>query len=223
MADNAMRLLAVIVDHGKGEDVAMFHKDNDVAYSFLIHGQGTVRSEMMQLLGLGTIDKDVVLALLPKHKVKTHLAGLSGLLTLKRPGKGIAFTIPLMALNALVSQSIQSALPVDDEEKEVKHMPPKFCLIYVIVESGFVDQAMEEARKAGATGGTLLQARGVGNDESETFLGAALTSEKALLMIIAECMASRDIMESINKTCGLLTEAKGIVFSLPVEDIAGIM
>lgn len=222
MPDGAMRLLVTIVDRGKGDEVAMFNKDNDAMYGFLTYAQGTVRSEMLNLLGLGTIDKDMVLTLLPEYKVKTHMAGLSGLLTLKRPGKGVAFTIPLAALNALVAQSITTALPVEDEEKEVKHMPPKFCLILVIIETGFVDQVMETAREAGATGGTLLPARGVGGDQAETFLGAALSSEKELILILAERMASRDIMDNINKNCGLLTDAKGIVLSLPVEDIAGI-
>jgi nitrogen regulatory protein PII len=218
-----MRLVITIVDRGQGERVSEFGIDNHVDYSFLTHGQGTVRSEMLNLLGLGTIEKDIVTSFIPEHAVKGHLAGLSGLLNLKRPGKGIAFTISMSALNALIAHCVDTALPIeDDEEKEVKHMPPKFSLIVVISEAGYVDKVMHAAREAGATGGTLLQARGVGNESTQTFLGEALSTEKELIMIIAARAAYKEIMSAINKSCGLLTGAKGIVFSLPVEDIAGI-
>ncbi len=217
-------MLVTIVDRGKGGEVADFCAENNVYYNFITYGQGTVRSEMLNLLGLGTIDKDLVISLLPKSEVGTHLAGLSGLLKLKRPGRGIAFSMPLYAINALVAQCIGAAFPSGqtETEKEVKPVAAKFNLIVAVVESGYVDQVMAAAKPAGAAGGTLLHARGVGRDTDETFLGTSLQTEKELVAILAEHAAHREIMEAINKNCGLLTDAKGIVFSLPVEDIAGI-
>lgn len=217
-------MLMTIVDRGKGEEVAEFCMENNIYYNFITYGQGTVRSEMLNILGLGTVDKDLVLSLVPKSSVKTHLAGLSGLLKLKRPGKGIALSVPLYALNALVAQCIGEAVSPDESEaeREVSKVAAKFSMILAIVESGYVDQVMEAAKSAGATGGTLLHARGVGGNSGHTFLGDALETEKELVTILAEHAAHIEIMEAINKTCGLLTDAKGIVFSLPVEDIAGI-
>ena len=222
-----MRLIVVIVDRGKGDEVAEFGCDNCIDYSFLLHGRGTLRGEMLNLLGLGTVDKDVLISLLPKREVKTHFAGLSGLLKLKRPGKGIAFSLPLGALNGLVASNLENAFPKesDIEEKEVmKPMALKFSLIGAVVEAGFVDQLMEVAKAAGATGGSLLHARGVGRDEGngESIVGASLQTEKEVVAILAERSAHKDIMEAINRECGILTEAKGIVFSLPVDEIVGI-
>lgn len=224
-----MRMIMVVVDRGKGNEVAEFGHENNVDYALLAYGRGTLRGEMLNLLGLGTVDKDVVVSIIPRKDVKTHLAGLSGLLKLKKPGKGIAFSISLCALNALVAQDIEHAFAEEDSEeagesgkKEGKQM--KFCLIVAVVEAGFVDQVMEAAKAAGATGGTLLHARGVGRQESseETIMGAALQTEKEVVTILAERQMHKDIMESINVKCGVMTEAKGVVFSLPVDDIVGI-
>ena len=217
----AMRLVVAIVNRGKGEEIAEYDREDNIDYSFLAYGRGTVRGEMLNMLGLGTVDKDVVATLLPQHAVKTHLAGLAGLLKLKRPGQGIAFSIPLTALNALVARDIQAAYP-NEEEKEVKPLSAKFGLILIVVEAGFVDQVMETAKEAGATGGTLLHARGIGREEGENFLGAALQAEKEVISILAERHTHKQIMEAVNKTCGVTSPAKGVVFSLPVDEIVGI-
>lgn len=220
-----MLLLVTIVDKGKGDEVISFLHDNKVDYSFLTYAKGTVRSEMLNLLGLGSVDKDILFSLLPRHEVKTHMAGLSGLLKLKHPGKGVAFSIPLDALNALVAKYIGDEMPVDETEettKEVKSMSSKFNLVVAVVEQGFVDQVMDVARAAGATGGTLIHARGVGRESNETFLGSALQSEKEIVFILSPHQVHNNIMNELNEHCGLLTGAKGIVFSLPVENVAGI-
>lgn len=251
----SMAALVTIVDREKGEEVAEFCLENGVNYNFLTLARGTVHSELMTLLGLGEIDKDMILSVLPRAAVKTHLAGLSGLLKLKRPGAGVAFSMPLLALNALVAQCILTSLPQEPEEgpaektdrnveakaagktdaeqaanpapapeakKDGKRMATKFSLILVIAESGYSDQVMEAAKSAGATGGTLLHARGVGREEDGTIAGAPLQTEKEIVLILAGQHNQRGIMDAVNKSCGLLTEAKGIVLALPVEEIAGI-
>jgi nitrogen regulatory protein PII len=179
------------------------------------------------MLGLGTVDKDVIMSLLPRREVKMHLAGLAGLLKLKRPGKGIAFSIPLGALNGLVANIIETAFEREEEQEEKetgKPMTPKFSLIVTVVETGFVDAVMESAKSAGATGGTLVHARGIGRQEGdmESIMGASLQTEKEIVVILAERTMHKEIMEAINKDCGILTEAKGVVFSLPVDELVGI-
>ncbi len=218
-----MMALVTIADRGKGEEIAEFCRENAISYNYLTLGRGTVNSELLTMLGLGEIDKDILISLLPRSAVKTHLAGLSGLLKLKRPGAGIAFSMPLLAINALVAQCILDALPPEKEpQQEGDPMPTKFSLILVIAESGYADQVMEAAKAAGATGGTLLHARGVGREENESIVSASLQTEKEIVLILAGQHNQRAIMENVNKTCGILTEAKGVVLALPVEEIAGI-
>ncbi len=96
-------------------------------------------------------------------------------------------------------------------------------LICVIVNKGFSDLVMEAARKAGARGGTVVNARGTGNKEIEKFYGVVIHPDKELVLIVIEEENKAKVMEEIYKDCGLETRSQGIVFALPVKDVKGIV
>lgn len=50
----------------------------------------------------------------------------------------------------------------------------------------------------------------------------SLVPEKEMVFIVAKTEHKKAIMESIMKEAGIKTEAKAIVFSLPVTDTAGM-
>jgi hypothetical protein len=81
---------------------------------------------------------------------------------------------------------------------------------------------MEAARAAKATGGTVFHARRVGLKEAETFFGVTIQPEKEVVMILAKRSYKQEIMQSITAKSGLQTEAKTVVFSLPVNDVIGL-
>lgn len=95
-------------------------------------------------------------------------------------------------------------------------------LIYVILNEGYSDMVMAAARPAGATGGTVLQAKGTGTHQTEQFLGITLTNEKEVVMILAESGKKAAIMKAINEQAGPQTDARAICFSLPVSHVAGL-
>ena len=57
-------------------------------------------------------------------------------------------------------------------------------LILTIVDNGHFNQVMEAAKSAGATGGTLIHARGLGTEEAIKYLGITITPEKDIVMIV---------------------------------------
>ena len=81
---------------------------------------------------------------------------------------------------------------------------------------------MDAARKAGAEGGTVLHAKGVGMKRAEKFLGVSLVSEKELVLIVTKTEQKNEIMRAIMKEAGMETKAKSLVFSLPVTSTAGL-
>lgn len=103
-----------------------------------------------------------------------------------------------------------------DEYKE-------FDLIITIVNRGFDDVVMEAARKAGATGGTVLHARGAGVHEAEKFFGISIQPEKDVILILAKREEKKQIMHAIRNEVGLNKEGRGLSFSMPVEDVCGIV
>ena len=81
---------------------------------------------------------------------------------------------------------------------------------------------MDAAREAGANGGTVINARGTGMEKAEKFLGISLASEKDMTFIVVRTAVRDRVMQSIMLKAGVATEAKAIVFSLPVTDAAGL-
>ena len=102
-------------------------------------------------------------------------------------------------------------------------MDREFDLIVAIVNRGFSDLVMDAARAAGASGGTILHGRGTGVPEAEQFFGIAIQPEKEIVLILTRSDERRKIMAAIAEGAGLNTQGKGLTFSLPVDEVAGIV
>lgn len=98
----------------------------------------------------------------------------------------------------------------------------KFDLIITIVNNGFGNQAIEAAKLAGATGGTIINGRGLGVHEAKKFFGICLQSEKEAVLILTRHNSKTKIMKAIGKEVGIKTSGEGICFSLPVDEVEGI-
>lgn len=97
-----------------------------------------------------------------------------------------------------------------------------YDLIITIINHGDSDIVMDAAKSAGATGGTVLTARGLGAKEAEKFFGISIQLEKEVVLIVTKRIAKKDIMQAICKVSGLNTKASGISFSLPIDDVIGL-
>jgi nitrogen regulatory protein PII len=96
-------------------------------------------------------------------------------------------------------------------------------VIFAIVNAGFAEEAMDVARAQGARGGTILNARGVAGQEAAAFFGITLHTEKEILMMVVEKDIRDSVLNAIYKQMGMAKKAKGIAFSLPVSDVAGLV
>lgn len=95
-------------------------------------------------------------------------------------------------------------------------------VIFAIVNSGFAEDVMDVAREQGARGGTILNARGVVNEDAAAFFGITLHQDKEILMMVVEKNIRDKTLNAIYKEMGMAKKAKGIAFSLPVSDVAGL-
>ena len=76
---------------------------------------------------------------------------------------------------------------------------------------------MHAARKAGAGGGTIINARGTGREEDVKFFGITIVPEKELVLILAEQEKAPRILEAIRATPCLTERGMGIAFCIGVE------
>ena len=98
----------------------------------------------------------------------------------------------------------------------------KFEVIICIVNSGFSEEVMNAARKAGAKGGTVLRGRGTANPEAESLFGIAIQPEKEIVMILVKKTLKNEILHNLYKEVGLDTPGQGIAFTMPVESVVGL-
>ena len=95
-------------------------------------------------------------------------------------------------------------------------------VIFAIVNSGFAEDVMDIARELGVRGGTIINARGAAKEEAAAFFGIAFHADKEIVMIVVEKEVRNDILNALYKEMGMDKKAHGIVFSLPVSDVAGM-
>ena len=95
-------------------------------------------------------------------------------------------------------------------------------VIFAIVNAGFAEDVMDVARQQGARGGTILNARGVVNEDAAAFFGITLHVDKEILMMVVEKDIRDHVLNAIYKEMGMDKKARGIAFSLPVSDVAGL-
>ena len=95
-------------------------------------------------------------------------------------------------------------------------------VIFAIVNAGYAEDAMHIAREQGARGGTIINGRGVAKENEAAFFGITIHAEKELLMMVVEKDIRDNVLHTLYKQMGMQQKAQGIVFSLPVSDVAGL-
>lgn len=100
-----------------------------------------------------------------------------------------------------------------------------FKLILAFVEDKKTEDIMHAAREAGATGCTVINnARGEGIEESKTFFGLSLTTQRDVVLLLVEKHLGRHILEHIGEVGEF--DAKpgtGIAVMIDVEDAVGVV
>lgn len=94
--------------------------------------------------------------------------------------------------------------------------------IFCIVNSGYSELVMDAAKKLGARGGTVINARGTASKEAETFFNITIEPEKEIVMILVPSQIKDDVMHALYKEAGLDTPGQGIAFALPVDSVVGL-
>lgn len=94
--------------------------------------------------------------------------------------------------------------------------------IFCIVNSGYSDVVMEAAKKLGAGGGTVINARGTAPKDAETIFGITIEPEKEIVMILVPTSIKANVLHALYQEAGLDTPGQGIAFALPVDGVVGL-
>lgn len=98
----------------------------------------------------------------------------------------------------------------------------KYELIVCIVNKGFNEHVMVTAKNCGAKGGTVINARGTAKEEVAKRFDYIVTPEKEIVLLVVPVEIKDDLLHALYKEVGFATPGQGIVFSVPVDETAGI-
>ena len=98
----------------------------------------------------------------------------------------------------------------------------RFKLILSSVKPDITDNVVDAAKNAGATGATIIPARGTGIREAKTFFGLSLEAQTDIIMLLVEEHLVTKILQKIKEAGEFHKPGTGIAFVLPVDHVVGL-
>ena len=209
-----MKMLFIINDEEKKLKtiVNKYH----LPFNIIMHGDGTASQGILDFLDLVKTKKNILVSIISPVIEKNIFDYLSDTVHLEEIGKGIAFTIPLSSSSKYVMDAFKK------EEGEIMDNKKDYHLIITITNEGNADKVMNIAKKNGANGGTLLKGRDMGGKSNFKFFNMTIEPEKDILLIVCRNSEKNKIMEAILNKEGIKSDAKGMCFSLPIDNMIGV-
>lgn len=98
----------------------------------------------------------------------------------------------------------------------------QFKVILASVKSDITDKVVDAAKDAGATGATIIHARGTGIREAKTFFGLTLEAQTDIIMFLLEERLVSQVLETIGNVGEFNKPGTGIAFVLAVDQVIGL-
>ena len=215
--ESAGKLLVAVIEKHKCDAAMKAARTAGAPGGTVLMGRGTAQNKWLRLLGLDDVEKELLYTLLPTRLVRPVMDALRSAPALSRT-RGIIFTIAVLeAVRPSGSAPVSSSPSQEDSMSDHRPEPSGYELLSVIVNHGSADQVMDAARNAGATGGTVIHARGTARPDDASFFGITIVPEKELVMILSPTGKSERIMESIRASFKDAEPGSGIAFRTAVE------
>lgn len=98
----------------------------------------------------------------------------------------------------------------------------KFAVLVAIVAEELEEKTIAAAKRAGAGGMTIVGAKGIGAEEKKTFFGLTYHGSQAVVICVLEKKLAVSVMKALTQELKLKEDSRGVVFTFPIEHIAGI-
>lgn len=217
MSKRPMVLLS-IVERDKGNKLIKELENINIKVNFQCVGFGTAPTEMLDIFGLGSKDKDIVISLGNEDAVKDMMANFGTTFESHSRYGGLMIVLKVSAANRILTE-ILSFNNDKNSEKGNGSMKNEHHnnLIIISVNEGYSDDVMHVARKAGATGGTVIKGRLADIEQVADIGQNDIDGDREILCILAPLKTSAQIMEDVNKEFGITSPANGITIAIPTE------
>lgn len=210
-------LLYVVVDPKLSSRVIEAGKEMGIGGASVMRGRGTVRSGLLNALGIVDSRKEIVLMAGDMPTVRRVLDGLTQQFRFDQPNKGIAFAVRLTGVagtDACVSWTRREDRPVADA--------PGWKLIVTIVDEDVEEDVLESAQKAGTRGGTIVHAHGAGSAQTSKVFDMEIEPEKSLVFMLVPAAEASRVSQFIYRDLRLDRPNSGILYIHDLLQVRGL-
>ena len=97
-----------------------------------------------------------------------------------------------------------------------------YKVVIAALKADVTDAVVDAVKECGISGATIIPGRGTGIHEAKTFLGLTLEAHTDVVIFLTEIELVEAVMAAIQTSGRLDEHGTGVVFTLPVESVAGI-
>ena len=194
-----MQVLRIILPRGKGSKFMKILKANKAKSIACFYGEGSAPSEILNTLSIDKTKKEIVVTLIDESTGENIIETIAD--KLEKINTAIAF-----------STSLEGAYNME------------YVCLYVIVDRHRGQEAIHIAQNNGARGATVIHGRGSSETvKSPIFLNMNIEPEKDLVIMLIKKELEDKIRDDIYKKMDLEKQGMGIIYSLPVTSVKGLV
>jgi len=213
---SVFELIFVIVNCGMGSKVLHKAKEHGIPGGTIFLGNGTVNNAILNFFSLYDERKEIVLMGTDIYTAKHALVALNKEFKFEKPNHGIAFTTDACSIIGCRCYKCEE----NEEERGVNK--PVYKIIITIVNRGKAEEVIDAAKAAGSKGGTIVNARGSGINETVKLFNMDIEPEKEIVMILSKTDITEAIVTSIREKMEIDKPGNGIVFVQNVNNVYGL-
>lgn len=211
-----IELICVIVNFGVGSKLIKSAKRHGISGGTITLGRGTVKSHILDFVGITDIRKEIVFMAAEKKTAYQALEELNKEFEFNKPHHGIAFTESISSIMGTKSIVLEHEKDKRGADNIMYHV------ITVIVDKGKAEDVITSAVKAGSKGGTIINARGSGIHETSKLFSMDIEPEKEIVIILSEADKTEAIASSIRDNLKIDEPGNGIIYIQDANRTYGI-
>lgn len=207
-------LIYVIVNFGMGSRILHKARKCGIPTGTIFLGKGTVNNSLLNFFSLYDERKEIVMLGAQCNVAQKTLEQLNEEFEFSKPNHGIAFSV---GVDRILGSRTLTDNPVMAEGEQSMYQ-----IISTIVARGTAEDVIDAATAAGAKGGTIINARGSGVNETTRVFNIEVEPEKELVIVIVKNDIADAVIGSIQKAIGIDKPGHGIMFVQSVNRVYGI-
>ena len=208
-------LICCVVNDGAASKTLRIAKGYGVKGGTISVGRGTVQNRLLDFLGLNEVRKEIITMIVEKELASKAIQGIGRDMEFHKPHHGIAFSLSVTDFIGNKNTLVEGFGTNEVKDK-------MYQIIYVVVDKGKAEDVLDAANKAGARGGTIVNARGAGIHEVQKLFSVEIEPEKEEVFIITTTDLKDGIVESIRNDMKIDEPGNGILFIMDVDEAYGL-